>query len=206
VQIDQLDPGFPLNRTLNLDWSRIMRHWLIARGVSALLIIFPIVAANGAAAQDRPVKPIDAARFYKGLWLEIARRPMWITEGCVVGTTHYSRGAKSNEVRVRDACRKGGPAGFETVLEGIGEILDPGVNSRLRVQYNPLLSVDYNIVDRAQDYSWFIEVSPTLDNLFIYTRNKPSRKQLQSLVARARGLGYDTSNLEYPWGSTSASQ
>jgi apolipoprotein D and lipocalin family protein len=181
-----------------------MNHRLIARGLSALLIIFPFVAADGAAAQDRPVKSIDAARFYKGSWLEVARRPMWITEGCVVGSTHYSPGAKSNEVLVRDACRKGGPAGSETVLDGVGEILDPGVNSRLRVQYNPLLSVDYNIVDRARDYSWFIEVSPTLDNLFIYTRNKPSRKQLESLVARARGLGYDTSNLEYPWGSASA--
>jgi apolipoprotein D and lipocalin family protein len=182
-----------------------MRHGFFARRLSALLILLPIVAADGSAAGERSVEPIDMARFYKGAWLEVARRPMWITEGCVVGTTHYSRGAKSNEVMVRDACRKGGPAGSETVLSGVAEILDPGINSRLRVQYNPLLSVDYNIVDRARDYSWFIEVSPTLDNLFIYTRGKPSRKQLESLVKRARDLGYDTSKLEFPWESTSAS-
>ena len=76
---------------------------------------------------------------------------------------------------MRDACRKGGLSGPETVLSGVAQILDPGVNSRLRVQYNPLLSVEYNIVERARDYSWFIEVSPTLDNLFIYTRKRPSR-------------------------------
>ncbi len=183
-----------------------MKHRMIARSLSALLIGLAIGAANGAASQNRPVKPIDPARFYRGYWLEVARRPMWITQGCVVGTTRYSRGAGPNERLVRDACRNGGPSGPETVLNGVAEILDPGLNSRLRVQYNPLLSVEYNIVDWARDYSWFIEVSPTLDNLFIYTRKRPSRKQLESLVARARRLGYDTSTLEYPWGSTGNSE
>ena len=176
-----------------------MKGRTIWRSFSALLIGVTLGAADGASAQDRASSPIDLARFYKGAWLEVARRPMWITQGCVAGTTSYSRGAASNEVLVRDACRKGGLSGPETVLSGVAQILDPGVNSRLRVQYNPLLSVEYNIVERARDYSWFIEVSPTLDNLFIYTRKRPSRKQLDSLVARARGLGYDTSTLEYPW-------
>ena len=76
----------------------------------------------------------------------------------------------------------------------------PGVNSRLRVRYNPLLSVEYTIVDHAPDYSWFIETSPTLDNLFIFTRKRPSGEQLSALVERARRLGYNTSDLEFPWG------
>jgi apolipoprotein D and lipocalin family protein len=182
-----------------------MKRRTILRSISALLIGVALGAADGVAAQDRAPKPIEPARFYRGSWLEVARRPMWITEGCVAGTTSYSRGARSSEVLVRDACRKGGPSTPETVLTGVAEILDPGVNSRLRVQYNPLLSVEYNIVDRAQDYSWFIETSPTLDNLFIFTRKRPSKKQLMALVARARRLGYDTSNLEYPWTSTGKS-
>lgn len=153
-------------------------------------------AAGAALAQDRPARPIDAAKFYKGAWLEVARRPMWITEGCVAGVTSYARGDRPNQVLVRDSCRKGSE---EVVLNGVGEILDPGHNSRLRVQYNPLLSVDYTIVDRADDYSWFIETSPTLDNLFIFTRKRPSSARLAELVARARALGYDTSTLEFPW-------
>ena len=122
---------------------------------------------------------------------------MWITDGCNQGTTGYVRGAQPNQVHVRDACRKGNE---ETVLQGDAEILDPGVNSRLRVRYNPLLSVEYNIVDHAQDYSWFIETSPTLDNVFIFTRKRPSGKQLSALVERVRLLGYNTSDLEFPWG------
>ncbi len=115
---------------------------------------------------------------------------------CVAGTTSYTRSAEPNQLRVRDACRKGGE---EIVLRGEAEILDPGVNSRLIVRYNPLLSVEYDIVDHASDYSWFIETSPTLDNVFIFTRSRPSKRQLEALVERVRRLGYDTSNLEFPW-------
>lgn len=167
--------------------------------LAALAVSLALGASQNAMAQGVGVKSIDPARFYKGTWLEVARRPMWITDGCVVGTTSYSESGRSNEVLVRDACRKGGPSGAETVLEGVGEVLDPGVNSRILVRYNPLLAVEYDIVDVARDYRWFIATSPTLDNLFIYTRVPPSRKQLDALVARARQLGYDTSKLEFPW-------
>ncbi|KAF0136457.1 MAG: hypothetical protein FD139_1667 [Methylocystaceae bacterium] len=164
--------------------------------IRSLLILLALSASAQALAQDRPVRPIDPARFYRGTWLEVARRPMWITDGCVRGTTSYARGAQPNQVHVRDACRKGAE---ETVLNGDAEILDPGVNSRLMVRYNPLLSVEYNIVDHAHDYSWFIETSPTLDNVFIFTRRLPSKKQLSALVNRTRALGHDTSALEFPW-------
>jgi apolipoprotein D and lipocalin family protein len=170
-----------------------MKHPLVPKIVVLALVVG---GACGAFAQDRFAKPIDPSRFYRGSWLEVARRPMWITEGCIAGTTSYAPGTRPNEVLVRDACRKGAE---EVVLTGEGEILDPGVNSRLRVRYNPLLSVDYQIVDRAPDYSWFIGISPTLDNLFIYTRKRPSAARLDALVAHARALGYDTLTLELPW-------
>lgn len=167
--------------------------------IRSLVTIIALGVGASARAQDHAPATIDPARFYKGAWLEVARRPMWITDGCVAGTTSYARTADANRINVRDACRKGSE---ETVLSGVGEILDPGVNSRLMVRYNPLLSVEYDIVDHAPDYSWFIETSPTLDNLFIFTRKRPSKKQLEALVRRARHLGYDTSGLEFPWEAT----
>lgn len=172
---------------------------IISKSIAAFVVALGFCAPQGALAQDHATRAIDPARFYKGVWLEVARRPMWITEGCVVGTTAYAKGNGPNEVRVRDACRKGGASGEETVLEGVGEILNPGVNSRILVRYNPLLSVEYDIQQVAPDYSWFIATSPTLENLFIYTRGRPSKKKLGSLVSRARALGYDTSTLEFPW-------
>lgn len=168
---------------------------MLNMAMKALLFTLALSACGSAFAQDSR-KPIDLARLYKGTWLEVARRPMWITNGCIAGTTSYTRGAQSNQVHVRDACRKGNE---ETVLDGVAEILDPGVNSRLMVRYNPLLSVEYNIIDHAPDYSWFIETSPTLDNVFIFTRRRPSAKELTALVHRVRLLGYETSDLEFPW-------
>jgi apolipoprotein D and lipocalin family protein len=173
---------------------------IIDRVGLTLFMGLALAAPSFAQAGDRHGYHVDPTRFYRGVWLEVARRPMWITDGCVVGTTSYAKGAQPHQVLVRDACRKGGPGGEETVLSGVGEIRDPGVNSRMDVQYNPLLSVQYNIIDHAQNYSWFIGTSPTLDNLFIYTRNRPTKHALDALVARARALGYDTSTLEFPWG------
>ncbi len=163
--------------------------------VRCLLTIATISVGAPVVAQDK-TRSIDPSRLYHGVWLEVARKPMWITDGCIQGTTGYVRGAQPNQLRVRDACRKGHE---ETVLEGEAEILDPGVNARLRVRYNPILSVDYNIVDHAADYSWFIETSPTLNNVFIFTRKRPSGKRLSTLVEHVRRLGYDTSDFEFPW-------
>lgn len=168
----------------------------MVRPLSALVAVFAFGVGVDALAQEHAARRIDPARFYRGTWLEVARRPMWITDGCIKGTTGYTRTAALNRILVRDACRKGAE---ETVLNGEAEILDPGVNSKLMVRYNPLLSVEYNIVDHAPDYSWFIEASPTLDNVFIFTRKPPSRKQLTELVNHTRRLGYDTSKLEFPW-------
>ena len=163
--------------------------------IKSVLFIFAISTCASALAQDGR-RPIDPARLYRGTWLEVARRPMWITNGCIEGTTSYLRSVQPNQIQVRDACRKGSE---ETVLNGVAEILDPGVNSRLMVRYNPLLSVEYNIIDHAPDYSWFIETSPTLDNVFIFTRKRPSARALNRLLNRVRLLGYNTSDLEFPW-------
>ena len=151
-------------------------------------------ASSGA---PQPLKRVDTARFYTGTWLEVARRPMFITDGCVAGTTSYS-GARDGKVAVKDACREGNPGGKEKAIAGQGTILDTSTNAKLKVRYNAFISREYWILDRASDYSWFIEASPDFKDLYIFTRTVPSKKQLDRLVARASELGYDVSRLEFP--------
>jgi apolipoprotein D and lipocalin family protein len=151
--------------------------------------------AGGNAPQ--PLKKIDAARFYSGTWLEVARRPMLITDGCVAGTTSYG-GAKGTSVDVKEACREGNPAGREKSITGEGMIVDTKTNAKLRVRYNAFATREYWILDRAADYSWFIEASPDFRDLYIFTRKVPSKRLLDQLVARAAALGYDTGKLEFP--------
>lgn len=149
----------------------------------------------------QPAKTIDAARLYTGLWHEIARRPMAITDGCVAGATEYKR--PSGRIEVLDSCRMGTPTGELKTISGPGEILDPGTNAKLRVTYTVFGVVpvvrDYWVLDRANDYSWFISADPEFRDLYIFSRDPQiSEAQRGRLVGRARALGYDVTKLEFP--------
>ncbi|MEW9837744.1 lipocalin family protein [Mesorhizobium sp. ZMM04-4] len=154
-----------------------------------------IQAVGGGAPEPRKIIEMD--RFYSGTWLEVARRPMLITVNCPAGSTTYRRNGPTT-VYVFDACEVGIPGGRQRSIDGEGTILDPGTNAKLIVRYAPLVSREYWIIDRADDYSWFIEASPDFRDLYIFTRKVPSRSQLSRLVARAEALGYDVSRLEFP--------
>ncbi len=145
-----------------------------------------------------PARAVDLDRFYSGRWLEIARLPMSLTDGCVAGATNYVV-VNPTRVDVRDTCQVGSPEGREKAIGGRGEVLDPGTNARLRVRYvGGLVTWDYWVLDHAEDYSWFISADPTFDKLWIYTREVPDAAERGALVARAAALGYDVSRLEFP--------
>jgi apolipoprotein D and lipocalin family protein len=161
----------------------------------ATLFALPVAAAPARAPE--PAKPVDAARFYSGQWLEIARLPMALTDGCVAGATAYAPGDKGR-IAVTDTCRDKTPTGKEKAIKGKGEILDVGTNAKLRVRYPFFITWDYWVLDHAEDYSWFISADPKFEKLWIYTRTAPGKEELADLVRRAQALGYDTGKLEFP--------
>jgi apolipoprotein D and lipocalin family protein len=145
-----------------------------------------------------PARAVDLDRFYAGRWLEIARLPMSLTDGCVAGATNYVV-VNPTRVDVRDTCQVGSPQGREKAIGGRGEILDPGMNAKLRVRYLAgFITWDYWVLDHAADYSWFISADPSFDKLWIYTREVPDAAERGALVARAAAMGYDVSRLEFP--------
>jgi apolipoprotein D and lipocalin family protein len=172
----------------------------------SLAVLAAALTLSGCAAGPRPedirapqpLRAVDAERFYTGRWLEIARLPMRLTDGCVAGATNYVR-VSAGRVDVRDTCQVDTPQGREKAIGARGEILDPGTNAKLRVRYfGGLVTWDYWVLDHAEDYSWFISADPTFDKLWIYTREVPGPAERQALVARAAALGYDVSRLEFP--------
>ena len=175
----------------------------LAAGVAAAALSTSLAACVTAPSPadyraPQPAKAIDADRLWAGRWREIARLPDRLTDGCVAGASIYTL-REGDRVDVRDTCQVGSPEGREKAIEGRGRILDPGMNAKLRVSYlHGLVTWDYWVLDRADDYSWFISTDPTFKRLFIYTRNIPSAAQVQALTDRARALGYDVSRLEYP--------
>jgi apolipoprotein D and lipocalin family protein len=180
------------------------------KGVIAGIGALSLTAATSLAAEPSapptvkapPVKAVDAARFYTGEWIEIGRRPMKITDGCVAGATRYT--AKSaTVVDVLDTCHDKTPTGKLKSLGGPAEITDPGTNAKLHVSYRilglPVAHRDYWVLDHDDAYTWFISSDPAFENLWIYTRDPHvDPTLLKSLVARAKDLGYDVSKLEFP--------
>lgn len=145
---------------------------------------------------------IDAARFYAGTWYEIGRRPMSLTNGCVAGGTTYTL-QDNAKVTVLDFCHAGSPAGALKTIGGPARIVDPGTNAKLHVSYRLFgfipVQRDYWVLERADDYSWFISADPSFHDLWIYTRApSPTAGQIATLVARAKALGYDVGLLEFP--------
>ncbi|WP_420470464.1 lipocalin family protein [Brevundimonas sp. FT23042] len=146
----------------------------------------------------QPARPVDADRLWSGRWLEVARLPDRLTDGCVAGASNYVL-VSPDRVDVRDTCEEGQPGGREKSIGGRGEILDPGTNTKLRVRYfGGLVTWDYWVLDHDDAYTWFISADPTFERLFIFTRDVPTPAQVEQLTRRAQDLGYDVSRLEFP--------
>lgn len=155
------------------------------------------LAAAGQGHAEAPAPPaIDAARHYDGVWLEVGRTPMRITDGCVAGTTTYKR-QDAKRVAVEDDCRQGGVDGKRRAIKGKGVIEDPGVNRRLKVAYLPFVTWRYEVLDADTAGAWFISASPDRRKVFLYVRQRPSQALLDDLAARARRLGY-AGEIEFP--------
>lgn len=168
--------------------------------VCALLLAACATSATQTVAPE-PTRSVDADRFYSGVWREIGRRPMSITDGCVAGATRYWR--DRDRVQVRDTCQQGSPTGRERAIGGPAIILDPGRNAKLRVHYRLFglipITRDYWVLDHDDAYTWFISCDPTFRDLWIYTRDPhPSAALVEELKSRAQQLGYDVSHLEFP--------
>ena len=177
-----------------------MRNPLAVLALTGAVFLSGCVTApsSDAVRAPTPARAVDLERFYSGRWLEIARLPMGLTDGCVAGATNYVV-VNPTRVDVRDTCQVGTPQGREKAIGGRGEVLDPGFNAKLRVRYvGGLITWDYWVLDHAEDYSWFISADPTFEKLWIYTREVPNAAERQALVARAAALGYDVSRLEFP--------
>lgn len=136
---------------------------------------------------------------YSGKWLEIGRRPMFITDGCVAGYTTYAPGGSDDQVNVEDGCYEGTPSGKQKTIKGTGTLVDAGAeNATLRVRYPFLITFTYHVIYKSPDRSWFISSDKSMTNLWIYSRTVPSKSRLRTMVAKAKALGYDVNRLEFP--------
>lgn len=156
-------------------------------------------AGLAGAGAPEPRKPIDAEQHFAGRWYEIGRTPMRLTDGCVAGYTDYLR--RDGGIVQRDGCRSGDPSGKEKVVAGPLRILNPGENTKVRVDYRLFGFVPvprtYWLLDHGD--GWFIMATSDFKLVNLYTRAaQPSPALVRELTERTRALGYDVRKLEFP--------
>jgi apolipoprotein D and lipocalin family protein len=142
-----------------------------------------------------PAKPVELSR-YLGRWCEIARFDSRFERDCEGVTAEYSL-RPDGMIQVLNTCRMGSPEGRARTVEGKAKIVQGSGNAKLKVSFfGPFFFGDYWVLDHAEDYSWSIVGEPTGKYLWILCREaKPADPIKEMLMARAAGLGYDTSLL-----------
>ena len=162
------------------------------------LAVAALVSPPAFARAEPAVVHVDKSH-YRGTWLEIGRRPMWVTDGCVAGYTTYRPGPRAGQIMVEDGCREGTPTGKLKTVKGKGELLDvETTRAKLRVRYPLLVTFNYWVLYEAPERDWFISADPEMTNLWIYSRRVPSKHKLSVMVKKAKSLGYDVRKLEFP--------
>jgi apolipoprotein D and lipocalin family protein len=166
--------------------------------VSALAL--SACAAGPTTQAPQPAKPIDAASFYTGTWYEIGRTPIFLTDGCVAGTTKFYTDPDGRLIE-RDACHKGDPSGPEKVFKGVVHVDNPGENTKITVHYRLYgflpVTQQYWMLDHTAD--WFIVSDPAEQHVDILARDpRPSDADVAFWKARIVALGYDPAKMEFP--------
>jgi len=177
-----------------------MGNPLASRGALIFLAVLGLaVAGQASAAPARPTKPVDLIRYF-GRWYEIARVPNQFENGagCQAPTADYNQNPKG-QISVIQTCHKGSPVGAEVIYRAAGHIVDPGVNARLKLTYFILMSKEYWVLDYARDYQWAIVGDSTGRFLWLLSRSPNVTEGTRAdMLQRARALGYDIAQLEFP--------
>jgi apolipoprotein D and lipocalin family protein len=140
----------------------------------------------------QPNKSVDLQK-YLGRWYEIARYEQSFQKGCEGVTADYSLRADGN-IDVLNRCRK--PGGKSSEARGRAKVVDVETKAKLKVSFFGPFYGDYWILDHAEDYDWSIVGEPSGRYLWILSREAtPEEAEVQKLIDRAKGLGYDTSML-----------
>ncbi|KRG69991.1 lipocalin family protein [Pseudoxanthomonas dokdonensis] len=167
------------------------------------LLLFAVAsAASPVSTAQTPVNSVaqlDLKR-YAGEWHEIARLPMRYEKDCVGDITATYTINADGSIGVRNACRIAG--GETKVSDGEARAV-AGHPGRLQVRFAPswlswlpMVWADYWVLAIADDYSWALVGEPDRKYLWVLARDPVmSRPLLDSITARARGMGYKLDDL-----------
>jgi apolipoprotein D and lipocalin family protein len=142
-----------------------------------------------------PVRGFEPVR-YLGTWYEIVRLDHRFERGLTRVTATYA----AREDGSIDVLNRGYDAGKGEWREARGHarFVGPRDVAELEVSFFGPFYGGYNVVELDPAYSIALVAGPSRSYLWILARQPdPAKEEVDRLVARARGLGFDTGALVY---------
>ena len=154
-----------------------------------------MVSPRPAAAQ---VADLDLERF-SGRWYEIARNPNRFQRDCTRLSVDFTSRGEPGRYRVVHTCTRRSDGEIET-LNANARVTDSNAKFRMSLagflSFGGLASQSYWVWHRSPDYSWAIMGLPDKSHFWIWSRREnPSADVRRAALARARALGFDTSEV-----------
>lgn len=166
-----------------------MKHILIF--LCALLGFGSCQSSNNTEIDNRTVQTFDVSRFM-GKWYEIARYDHRFEKNMTRVTATYTL-LPNGRIKVLNAGYKDGKY---KEIKGKAKQPDPNDPGKLKVSFFLWFYADYYVLDIAPDYSYVLVGSSSDKYLWIMSRTPAlPRPVLDSLLAKLRRRGYDTSKL-----------
>ncbi len=166
----------------------------------ATLAAAALLSAGGTAfaAAPPPKKPVELERLM-GRWHEIARVPNPRQKGCEAPTAEWAPGS-AEQFSVTQTCRQGSPTGPLKVFKAKARVVDPKTQAKVKLSFfGGVISQEYWILDRADDYSWAVMGTPGGNYMWLLSRRPELPVQSRGdVMARVKALGFDPAKLEYP--------
>ena len=179
--------------------SSLNNHNTFILKLSIMLLIFSATsscASGWSARMKSHIQPVELER-YTGTWYEIARFPHRFERNLAGVTATYTL-LPDGKIKVENKGYRNTPDG--TMSKAIGKAKPAGDPSlgHLKVSFFWIFYADYYILALDQEkYQWALVGSSSPDFLWILGRTPQMEQQtLESLINRAKALGFDISKLE----------
>lgn len=135
---------------------------------------------------------------YMGTWYEIARLPQYFERDLDEVKAQYTLNGDGTVRVVNSGVKDGEPKS----ITGKVKLKHPDAKPQtgeLRVSFFWPFYSDYRVIELAPDYSYAVVTAGSRDYLWVLAR-KPTmpKEQLDGILERAKALGFETGELEYP--------
>jgi len=171
-----------------------MKHFLISGIVSSIAAALTGCLTTSDIAA---VKDFEPER-YMGTWYEIARLPQYFERDLDEVTAEYTLNSDGTIKVVNRGKRDGEPQSATGTARLKYPDAEP-LTGELRVSFFWPFYADYRIIELAPDYGYAVVTAGSRDYFWVLSRTPTMEKdQLDAILNRAKDLGFDLGELEYP--------